>query len=211
MKREFGGRDFDKIDVEGYQLRVPRDQIAVRPPWSREQLLLNPKCRYPLSSSGYLWPSAVSAEDAPELEDPVVGLILPYALPLALAAADVRSCELLFQRLIAIHSIGLREPGRHDINVSVPYGFELCGFEITNSWWGQSPISASGHSKEDWKELRSIAGGHVNEWNLLDDFAIAHRLATLCSERDPIHGPFRAVLFATATPATRHRLAAMSI
>ena len=45
----------------------------------------------------------------------------------------------------------------------------------------------------------SIAGGHVNEWNLLDDFSVANRLATFCSKRNPTHGPYRAVLYATAT------------
>jgi hypothetical protein len=69
--------------------------------------------------------------------------------------------------------------------------------EVTNGWWGQSPISAEGHDAHDWTELRSIAGEHVNEWNLLDDFEVAHVLAAFCSERNPIHGPYRAVLYAT--------------
>lgn len=208
MKRDFSGRDFGKVDVEGYQLRVPREQIRVDPPWLREEILLNPGCRYPLSSSGVLWPSALSVEDERELEEPAVGLILADRLPLACVAVDVRLCELLFQHLIGIHSIRQREAAGRDISLSVPDGFDLCGLEVTNGWWGQSPISAEGHTEQEWKELRQIAGGHVNEWNLLNDFAVAHELATVCSERDPTHGPFRAVLFATATPALRRCLAA---
>jgi len=139
----------------------------------------------------------------------VVGLIPEEKLVLAFHAVEAHACEILFLRLVGIHS---NRSGVVNVavNVAVPPGFEVRGFEVTNSWWGASPISAQGHNDEDWKELRSIADGHVNEWNLLDDFAVAHEIATLCTERDPRHGPFRAVLLAAATPETRRSLAARS-
>jgi hypothetical protein len=94
MNTEFSGREFDALDVEGYQLRVPRNQIVIRPPWSPERLLLNPYSRYPLSSSGFLWPSALSMECDRELEDPVTGLILAihYPVPLLLLMSTRASC-----------------------------------------------------------------------------------------------------------------------
>jgi hypothetical protein len=111
-------------------------------------------------------------------------------------------------RLIGLLSIRGRESGCGEVNVTTPPGFEFCGFEVTNSWYGLSAISTGGHNPEDWEELRLLAKGHVNEWNLLTDFTVAQKVANLCSERDPIHGPFRAVLFAAATPETRRRIAA---
>jgi hypothetical protein len=54
--------------------------------------------------------------------------------------------------------------------------------------------------------MNSLSG--VNEWNLLTGFTVAQNVANLCSERDPIHGPFRAVLFAVATLETRRRIVA---
>jgi hypothetical protein len=203
MDREFAGRNFGKADVEGYQVRVPRGQIVIHPPWSREQLFLNPGCQSALSSSGVLWPSALSMEDERELEDPVVGLIPEEKLSLALCGPDPQACEVLFLRLIGILAIR-----SGSINAAVPPGFERCGFDVTNGWWGASPISAQGHNDRDWKELRSIADGQVNAWNLLDDFAVANQLAMFFNQRDARHGPFRAVLFATATAETRRELAA---
>jgi hypothetical protein len=203
VNTEFGGRDFGKVDIEGYQIRVPRGQIAIDPPWARDELLLRPDCRCPLSSSGFLWPSALSAEEEQELTDPAVGLILAEALPLALAAVAEKSCEVLFQRLIGFNSIRLGDTNISDINTTVPPGFDFCGFEVTNGWWGQSPISAEGHNAHHWTEPRSIAGEHVNDWNLLDDFAVAHRLAAFYNESNPIHSPYRVVLFATATAQDR--------
>jgi hypothetical protein len=203
VNTEFCGRDFGKVDIEGYQIRVPRGQIAINPPWSREELLLKPDCWCPLSSSGFLWPSALSAEEEQELTDPAVGLILPDTLPLALAAVAEKSCEVLFQRLIGFNSTPRGDSNKGDINTSVPPGFGFCGFEVTNGWWGQSPLNAEGHNPYDWREPRSIAGEHVNEWNLLDDFAVAHKLAMFYNTSNPIHGPYRVVLFATATAQDR--------
>jgi hypothetical protein len=96
----------------------------------------------------------------------VVGLIPEEKLRLAFYAVEADACEILFLRLIGIHSnrSGVVNAA---VNVGVPAGFELCGFEVTDSWWGASPISAWAHSDEDWKELRSTADGHVNEWNTL--------------------------------------------
>ncbi|HEY1205327.1 MAG: hypothetical protein ABSH46_11505 [Bryobacteraceae bacterium] len=205
MNREFAGRDFGKVDVEGYQVRVPREQIAIEPPWTRERLFLNPQCRYALSTSGFLWPCALSSEEEKEVTDPVVGLIAEEKLGLAFYALEAHACEILFLRLIGVHSIRSGV-----VNLAVPPGFEVCGFDVTNGWWGASPINAQGDNDEGWKELRSIAGGHVNEWSLLDDFAVANQLATVCTERDPREGPFRAVLFATPTMEKRCCLAARS-
>ena len=201
MGSQFAGRDFGKVDVEGYQVRISRDQIAVSPPWSPEQLFLNPRCRRALSSSGFVWPSALAIEDAQELTDPVIGLIPEEKLDLVFRVVEVDSCEILFLRLIGLQAIrsGI-------VNLAVPGGFEICGFEVTNGWWGASPISAQGHNDDEWKELRSLAVGHVNEWNLLNDFVVANQLAAKCTDLDPIDGPFRAVLFATATPEERLRL-----
>ena len=155
-----------------------------------------------------MWPSVLAYDDEREVVDPVIGLIPPWNLPLALCALDARVCELVFLRLIGLMSIRDREDGRGEINVTTPPGFEFCGFEVTNGWYGLSAIGTGGHNTEDWKELRSLASGHVNEWNLLTDFTVAHKVANLCSERDPTHGPFRAVLFATAKLETRLRIAA---
>jgi hypothetical protein len=202
MNGHFSGRDFGRDDVEGYQVRVPCEQIAIQPKWTREQLLLNPHCRFALSTSGFVWPCALPPEDGLALEDPVLGLIRYENLELALCAVDAKECAVLFLRLVGTRSIrsGL-------INVTAPPGFEVRGFDVTNGWWGASPISAQGRDDREWSELRSIAGRHVNEWNLLDDFAAAHQLATICTERDPREGPFRAVLLAVATLETKRLLA----
>ena len=77
-----------------------------------------------------------SSEYRKELEDPVVGLITEENLALAFCAVEANACEVLFLRMIGIQSI---RSGH--INIAVPSGFEMCGFEVSDGWWGASPNS----------------------------------------------------------------------
>lgn len=199
--KDFIGRDFGKSDVEGYQLRVPREQIVLPPGYSRE-VLLNPACRFPLLSSDWIWPLALSYEDHKELEDPVLELIPEENLVTAFYAVSPADCEVVFLRLIGFQSLRLLETSG---DLPVPPGFEVCGFDVTEGWTSTSLLMADQHSLEDWQELHSLTDGYVNEWSLLADGLLAHNVALKFGERQEPHGPFRAVLFATATLEERIR------
>jgi hypothetical protein len=202
--KDFIGRDFGKSDVEGYQLRVPREQIVLPPGYSRE-VLLNPACRYPLLSSDWIWPLALSYEDHKELQDPVVLLIPEEALPTAFYAVSPADCEVVLLRLIGLPSLRLLQTSGGGFDLPVPPGFEVCGFDVSEGWTNTSLLMADPHSSEDWQKLHSLTNGYVNEWSLLTDGLLAHEVGLRFGERQAPHGPFRAVLFATATREERLR------